>query len=431
MKQQQKITIFWFRRDLRLVDNRGLHEALKSSYPVLPLFIFDTEITEELEKDDPRITFIYDSISAISKSLNEHSSSVFCKKGKPLDIWKQILYNFDLHAVFANEDYEPYAIKRDKAVSNLLSEKGIPFYLFKDQVIFAKNDVLKNDNTPYTVFTPYKNKWLEKLNNETLFEYPVNRWTHYANFKFDFPDMSDLGFERSAIEVRDYKLDQLDNYTETRNYPAVEGTSDLSPHLRFGTVSIREILKKTLPNQIFVSELIWREFFMQILFHFPEVVHRNFKSKYDHIKWRNNQAEFERWKNGETGYPLVDAGIRELNSTGYMHNRVRMVVAGFLCKHLLIDWRWGEAYFAGKLLDYELSSNNGNWQWSAGTGCDAAPYFRVFNPGEQVKKFDPKLVYIKKWIRELDTPAYPSPIVEHKFARDRAIATYKAGLNLK
>ena len=254
--------------------------------------------------------------------------------------------------------------------------------------------------------------------------------SHFAKLEFNLPSLKELGFIRSSIKVHAYDISQLDNYDEVRNFPALNQTSFLSPHLRFGTVSIRKVVKQTVSNQSFLSELIWREFFMQILYHFKEVVHSNFRRKYDHIEWRNNAAEFESWKNGATGFPMVDAGMRELNATGYMHNRVRMVVAGFLCKHLLIDWRWGEAYFAKKLLDYELSSNNGNWQWAAGTGCDAAPYFRVFNPTTQIKKFDPEMTYINKWIPELNALSYPSPIVDHKTARERAIAMYKRGIQL-
>lgn len=424
----QKISIFWFRRDLRLEDNHALYEALKGPYPILPIFIFDTEITDQFDVDDARITFIHQSLQTISDSLNQYSSGIYCQKGKVLSIWENLVNKFNIQTVYTNEDYEPYAIQRDKHIEEYLTSKGIKFNLYKDQVIFAKDEVLKNDNTPYTVFTPYKNKWLEKLSNNNVSYYDSSSLTNFVKHQLKFPNLSELEFKESAIKVREYKIDHLDNYAETRNFPGLMQTSDLAPHLRFGTVSIRQILTKIKANQIFVSELIWREFFMQILYHFPYVVANNFKRKYDFIEWRNDPNEFEKWKKGETGYPIVDAGMRELNQTGYMHNRVRMVVAGFLCKHLLIDWRWGEAYFANKLLDYELSSNNGNWQWSAGTGCDAAPYFRVFNPTEQVKKFDPKMAYISKWVPELNSAKYPEPIVDHKMARERAIATYKEGL---
>ena len=426
---KDKISIFWFRRDLRLDDNRGLQEALKGEHPVVPIFIFDNEITDELDANDPRVTFIYETLNSLSSKLNTKSSGIYCKKGAPLTVWENILSEFNVQAVFANEDYEPYAIHRDRNIEKLLQEKGIALNLYKDQVIFAKNDILKKDHSPYTVFTPYKNKWIERLkNNEWILNQNIDKQSNFAKIQCHFPSLDQLGFKRSSIKIHDFNIDELDNYDEARNFPALNQTSFLSPHLRFGTVSIRQMVRLTSSNIPFLSELIWREFFMQILFHFPKVVASNFKSKYNQIEWRNNAKEFEKWKNGSTGYPIVDAGIRELNATGYMHNRVRMVVAGFLCKHLLIDWKWGEAYFAKKLLDYELSSNNGNWQWAAGTGCDAAPYFRIFNPTTQANKFDAKMEYIKKWVPEINSPSYPAPMVDHKMARERAIETYKKGL---
>jgi len=423
-----KVSLFWFRRDLRLDDNHGLFMALKSGFPVVPVFIFDEDIISKLPEKDPRISFIHDSLRGIHDSLQEFSSSLYCKKGKPIEIWKELLNEFDIQAVYTNEDYEPYAIQRDTEIQQVLAEHGISFHLHKDQVIFEKSEVLSNSNTPYTVFTPYKNKWLETLKSNPFPDFTVDGTPNYAKVQFTFPSMAEIGFKRSEIRVKNYSIDSLDNYEETRNFPAMNQTSNLAPHLRFGTVSIRKIVQATDSNPIFLSELVWREFFMQILYHFPHVVNSNFRSKYDLIEWRNNEADFEKWKTGQTGYPMVDAGMRELNSTGYMHNRVRMITAGFLCKHLLIDWRWGERYFAEKLLDYELSSNNGNWQWSAGTGCDAAPYFRVFNPSEQIKKFDSKMQYIRKWVPEVDSTRYPKPMVEHKMARERAIETYKIGI---
>ncbi len=426
--KKEAVSVFWFRRDLRLDDNRGLFEALQSPFPVLPVFIFDSEITDELDKDDARITFIYETLNKLSLQLGERSSCICCTKGSPIAVWRTLLDKYNVKAVYANEDYEPYAIKRDQEVAQLLHQNDIQFNLFKDQVIFAKGEVLKGDKTPYTVFTPYKNKWLELFSADSLKDYTPDTNSNFLKFDMPFPEISELGFTRSSIKVLNYKLDQLDNYETARNFPAKNQTSYLSPHLRFGSVSVRKVILETMENKTFVSELIWREFFMQILFHFPDVVRNNFKRKYDGVQWRNHPQEFEKWKNGQTGYPIVDAGMRELNTTGYMHNRVRMIVAGFLCKHLLIDWKWGEAYFAKKLLDFELSSNNGNWQWSAGTGCDSAPYFRIFNPTEQVKKFDAERIYLKKWIPELDTLDYPSPMVDHKSARARALETYKKGL---
>ena len=426
---QEKIVLFWFRRDLRIDDNIGLHHALNESYPVLPIFIFDDDILNELNISDPRVNFIYDRLKQLSNELANQSSSIACFRGTVAACWSTILENYNVHAVYANEDYEPFAIERDDEVRKLLNSNGIKFHLFKDQVIHAKREVVKNDNTPYTVFTPYKKKWLELLySDKSVLASVENKTTNFARIQIPFPSLSDIGFERSNIKVLDYNLTNLENYSQNRDFPGLNMTSNLSPHLRFGTVSIRKIVATSLNNDSFLSELIWREFFMQILFHYPKNTISNFKSNYNDIKWRNEPSEFEKWKNGLTGYPLVDAGMRELNTTGYMHNRVRMVVASFLCKHLLIDWRLGEAYFAEKLLDYELASNNGNWQWSAGTGCDAAPYFRIFNPTEQAKKFDPHLVYIKKWIPELDSLDYPLPMVDHKFARQRAIETYKNGI---
>lgn len=422
-----KISVFWFRRDLRLEDNTALHQALSTENKVLPIFILDEEIINELPANDPRVNFIYDNLYKIDQTLKTKNASLLVLTGQPIQVWKKLLQNYSVKSVFVNKDYEPYAIKRDREVEQLLAEKNIEFLAFKDQVIHEENDVLKKDGTPYTVFTPYKNKWLEiytpmSPSKPLIFE-NLNQEIR------PFPSLDQLGFKNSSIKVQNYDLSLIHDYHKTRDFPHLDTTSYLSPHLRFGTVSIRTIIQNLKgSDKVFLSELIWREFFMQILFHFPKVVGQNFKSKYDNIRWLNNENDFKKWCEGKTGYPLVDAGMRQLNQTGYMHNRVRMITAGFLCKHLLIDWRWGESYFAKKLLDYELSSNNGNWQWAAGTGCDAAPYFRIFNPMEQLKKFDPDLSYVKKWIPELKTSNYPEPMVEHKFARTRALERYKAGM---
>ncbi|WP_405295348.1 cryptochrome/photolyase family protein [Algibacter sp. Ld11] len=427
---KNKITIFWFRRDLRLEDNTALHHALKSSNNVLPIFIFDDDILEALPKNDARVSFIHETLESIHNKLSEFGSSLIVKRGNTLQVWKDLVSEYNIEGAFINKDYEPYAIKRDLEISELLNSHGIETKLFKDQVIFEENDILKNDNTPYTIYTPFKNKWLKKFDEQAdLFNFEIDN-TRFYKQNSTFPSLEDIGFTKSDIRVKPYNLTALDRYDEVRNFPAQDQTSYLSPHLRFGLVSTRNMVKLALKtNAIFLSELIWREFFMQILFHFPKVVTENFKQKYDAIPWRNNEAEFKSWCEGKTGYPMVDAGMRELNKTGYMHNRVRMITAGFLCKHLLIDWRWGEAYFAEKLLDYDLSANNGNWQWAAGTGCDAAPYFRVFNPAEQLKKFDKEAVYIRRWVQDYDELTYPQPMVEHKFARERAISTYKKALN--
>jgi len=422
-----KLTLFWFRRDLRLEDNTALNAAMNSSSNVLPLFIFDENILDELPDNDPRVNFIYDTLSSLNQRLTEIQSSILILKGKPEEVWKELIQTYDISSVYVNRDYEHYAIERDEKLAQLLLKNGIELLDFKDQVIHEKSEVTKADGTPYTVFTPYKNKWLEHYTPTAVL--PEVDFGKFHKVQFAFPKLEDLEFRSSTILVKPFSLEKVCQYAETRNFPYLDTTSYLSPHLRFGTVSIRQIIV-LLKNEddVFLSELIWREFFMQILFHFPKVVTQNFRAKYDGIQWLNKEVDFQKWCNGQTGYPLVDAGMRELNETGYMHNRVRMVAAGFLCKHLLIDWRWGEAYFAKKLLDYELSSNNGNWQWAAGTGCDAAPYFRIFNPIEQLKKFDPSQLYVKKWLPEFGKSNYPYPMVEHKFARTRALEKYKAGI---
>ncbi|MCD8439748.1 cryptochrome/photolyase family protein [Tenacibaculum finnmarkense] len=425
-----KVAIFWFRRDLRLEDNVALFNALNSSNKVVPIFIFDEEILDNLPKNDARVSFIYQTLQQLDTDLKAVGSSLLIKKGNPLEVWKTIISEFDISAVYTNKDYEPYALQRDAEIHDFLKSKSIDFLSYKDQVIFEKAEVTKNDGLPYTVYTPYKNKWLQKFNaEEDLKNYDIN-FNNFHQFTSEIPSLKSIGFNESSIKVPPYNLSNLANYDEVRDFPFADKTSYLSPYFRFGLVSVRKMVQFALKtNATFLNELIWREFFMQVLFHFPKVVTNNFKQKYDAVPWRNNEAEFEKWCKGETGYPMVDAGMRQLNKTGYMHNRVRMITAGFLCKHLLIDWRWGEAYFAEKLLDYELSANNGNWQWAAGTGCDAAPYFRVFNPEAQLKKFDKELQYIRKWIENFDELTYPQPMVEHKFARERAISTYKEALN--
>ena len=423
------ISVFWFRRDLRLDDNKALNQALKSKLKVLPIFIFDSNITNELPTTDPRINFIYNQLSDINKELLLYNSSLHVLCGDPEKIFKDLLIKYPIKKVFFNCDYEPYAISRDKKIRNLLNKNKVETFDFKDQVIFEKDEIIKADGNPYTVFTPYKNKWLQNITKPEFICEKLTNTNHFLSEQVRFPSLNDLGFHKSHINVKAFDLSKLESYPEKRNFPAEDSTTYLGPHLRFGTVSIRRIWQFIQKgNDVFKSELIWREFFMQILFHFPNVVDHNFKQKYNGINWRNNDIEFDLWTQGKTGYPMVDAGIRELNQTGYMHNRVRMVVASFLVKHLLIDWKWGEAFFAQKLLDYELSSNNGNWQWVAGTGCDAAPYFRVFNPHEQLKKFDHDLLYSQKWIPELNTEEYPKPIIEHKLARERCLKTYKQGI---
>ena len=430
----KKISIFWFRRDLRLDDNVGFLEALKGDYPVLPIFIFDEEILSKLPEDDARVTFIHDTLQTMRNELQKkHNSSLAMYYGKPMDILKNLTEEYVVMSLYTNRDYEPYAKERDEKVSEFLNEYNIEFKTFKDQVIFEKSEIVKGDGDPYVVYTPYKNKWQEQFDVDQ--DLKIHYTSQYlsnliSNSRLPNLSLSDIGFKKSDIEIPDYDVTPtlIDNYEDTRNFPAKEnGTSHLGPHLRFGTVSVRKMMKKAIAenNKVFWSELIWREFFMTILYHFPHTVDNAFRAKYDRIEWRNNEAEFEKWKKGETGYLLVDAGMRQLNATGYMHNRVRMLVASFLCKHLLIDWRWGETYFAEKLLDYEMSSNVGNWQWAAGSGIDAAPYFRIFNPMTQVDKFDKDKKYIKTWISEYGTDDYPEKMVDHKMARERCLETYK------
>ncbi len=431
---KNSISIFWFRRDLRLDDNVGFLEALKGDYPVMPIFIFDIDILDKLPKDDARVTFLHDTLQKMRNDLQkEHASSIGLFHGKPLDIFQNLLEEYEVQAVYTNHDYEPYARERDATIQKLLSENEVDFLTFKDQVIFEKEEVVKDDGDPYVVYTPYKNKWKERFNPDD--DLNIHYTSQYldnvvAHSRLPNLSLSDMGFKTSKIKVPDYIVTPtlIQNYEATRNYPAKEhGTSRLGPHLRFGTVSVRKMMKKAVAeqNEVFWSELIWREFFMQILWHFPHTVNKAFRAKYDRIEWRNNEEEFEKWKNGETGYALVDAGMRELNQTGYMHNRVRMLVASFLCKHLLIDWRWGEAYFTEKLLDYDQSANVGNWQWAAGSGVDAAPYFRIFNPMTQIDKFDKQKEYINKWVPDLQELTYPPKMVDHKMARERCLKTYK------
>lgn len=424
-----KINVFWFRRDLRLEDNAGLDHALKSGNKVLPVFIFDTEILDLLQdKSDKRVDYIHQALNSLDKELKIYNSGLKTYYGKPIDIFKQLTEEFEIDTVFCNRDYEPQAIKRDKQIADFLQKNEVGFLDFKDQVIFEKNEILKSDQSPYTIFTPYSKKWKENLQSVEEYRSDSNNFIQLKGSS-EILSLEDIGFNKTEVIFIKPSLDRkiIDSYRQYRDFPALDHTTHLGIALRFGTISIRKCVKFALEHSdTWLNELIWREFFMQILFHFPYVVTHCFKKKYESINWRNNEEEFKAWCEGKTGYPIVDAGMRELNETGFMHNRVRMIVASFLTKHLLIDWRWGEAYFAQKLLDYDLSANNGNWQWAAGCGCDAAPYFRIFNPEEQTKKFDKNLVYIKKWLTNYDQPA---PLVEHKFARERALETYKKALN--
>jgi len=437
------IDIFWFRRDLRLHDNAGLYHALKLGNPVQPIFIFDTNILDKLEnKEDARVQFIHNQLEEINSQLEAHGSKLWVFYGEPKEVYAKLLKEYELGNVYTNRDYESYALDRDEKVSQLLQKQTVGFKTYKDHVIFEKNEILKKDGTPYIVFTPYKRKWLKKLDSRIwkkkssyfLSAYPVSNYLSnlYSTKENHKISLKQMGFLTTKQEIPSTEVKQkiIKEYEEKRNFPAVNGTSRLGIHFRFGTISIREKARKARKlNDTYLSELIWRDFYSQILAHFPHVEKNAFRKKYDVISWRNNEQEFQAWCEGRTGYPMVDAGMRELNNTGHMHNRVRMVVASFLTKHLLIDWRWGEAYFADKLLDFDLASNNGGWQWAAGCGTDAAPYFRIFNPTSQMEKFDQEKKYIKKWIVEWGTEKYPEPIVDHKIARERCLAVYKEALN--
>ncbi len=434
LPKNQPLTIFWFRRDLRLYDNVGFYYALKSEFPVLPVFIFDTEILQSLPKNDARVSFIHQKLTELRIDLQKNGSSLAVFNGKPLDVFKQLVADFNIQQIITNHDYEPYAIKRDHEIANFLQSKNIEFSTYKDQVVFEKAEIVKDDGKPYMVYTPYSKKWLSNVKNEDIATHPSeeNLKNCIQNTNLPFLSPVDIGFSNSKIQVPDYTITSklINEYETKRNFPSEDATSKLSVHLRFGTVSIRQLVKEAIKssNNTFLKELIWREFFMQILWHFPHTITKSFKEKYNSIKWRNDSAEFEKWKAGKTGFPMVDAGMRQLNKTGWMHNRVRMITASFLCKHLLIDWRWGEAYFAEKLLDYEMASNIGNWQWVAGCGVDAAPYFRIFNPHTQLKKFDENLNYVKKWVEDFNELSYPTPMINHQFARERCLKMYKVAL---
>lgn len=428
------INIFWFRRDLRLEDNCGLFHALNSDNIVLPIFIFDKNILHKLQPDDARVSFIHQELENINHQLSQFDSKLSVFHGNPSDIFKELQEKHTIKTVFTNHDYEPYGIQRDLEIEKDLSSNQINLKTFKDQVIFEKNEIVKKDGSAYKVYTPFSKKWIEAYQFKGLQFFPSEQ--NLKNFikskNESILTLKEIGFTASSIKVKSYKVSTklINAYEETRNFPAQDSTSKLGTHLRFGTVSIRKMVDKASKsnNITFLKELIWREFFMQILWHYPHTTKDSFKPKYDRIVWRNNEEEFKAWCKGNTGYPLVDAGMRELNQTGFMHNRVRMLVGSFLCKHLLIDWRWGEAYFAEKLHDYEQSSNIGNWQWVAGTGVDASPYFRIFNPTTQIQKFDKDLNYIKKWASNFQELTYPTPIVDHKFARERCLKVYKAAV---
>jgi deoxyribodipyrimidine photo-lyase len=433
---KEKINIFWFRRDLRLTDNAGLYHALKSEYPVLPIFIFDKKILDDLEnKEDRRVDFIHRQLMKMQEVLEKQGSSLLVLYNTPEKAFKEILSKYNVAEVYTNIDYEPYATERDEQIAALLNKHDAVLKSYKDQVILDRDEVLKDDGKPYTVFTPYSRKWKATLTDFHLKSYPAKKY--YLNFlkqsPHRIPSLKSMGFEATDKPFPSQSIPEeiIKDYAKQRNYPGIHGTSHMGLHLRFGTISIRKLAKEARDlSDVYLGELIWRDFYHMILWHFPQVGKgKSFKPAYDHIKWRYDDEQFERWCKGQTGYLIVDAGMRELNETGFMHNRIRMVTASFLAKHLLLDWRLGEAYFAEKLLDYDLAGNNGGWQWAAGSGCDAAPYFRIFNPYLQTKKFDPEFKYIRKWVPEFEDFSYPKPIVDHVFARERCLKVYKEGLN--
>jgi deoxyribodipyrimidine photo-lyase len=431
----QSINIFWFRRDLRLEDNAGLYHALRSDKPVQPVFIFDRNILDKLDdKSDRRVEYIRAALEEIQEHLGKKGGSLRVYYDTAERAWKKILSDYKVEKVFTNHDYEPYARDRDAAIEKLLIQHGASLHTYKDQVIFEKNEVMKDDGTPYTVFTPYSRKWKTVLMNNPIHLFPSNKFLKNVNQQNvePIPSLQSMGFRKvdKPFPSKQLKEDVVKKYSAQRDFPAIEGTTRMGVHLRFGTISIRQLAQKAMAlNETYLNELIWRDFYHMILWHFPRVgLGKSFKPEYDFIAWRNNEDEFEKWCMGQTGYPIVDAGMRELNATGYMHNRVRMIVASFLTKHLLIDWRWGEAYFASKLLDFDLAANNGGWQWAAGCGCDAAPYFRIFNPYLQTQKFDKDLKYIRHWVPEFEEFSYPKPIVDHDVARKRCLEVYGKSL---
>ena len=432
--EKDKIIIFWFRRDLRIEDNHGLYEASKLGLPILPIFIFDPNILEKLpSKKDARVEFIHQSLNHLNKGFQLKGSSIQIFHQKPIAAFEYLLKNYNIEAIFCNHDYEHYAIERDLSIKTLAEQHHAAFYSFKDQVIFEKDEVLSGQQTPYTVFTPYSRKWKQTLALAPIKHFPSESCENYVQQSYEMPTLEALGFEKTGIDFpkKETAVELVKHYGANRDFPAKNATSRLSVHLRFGTISIRRLVTFAQKHsEVYLNELIWRDFYFNILHHFPHIsAGKSFKPAYDLIRWHNDESDFEAWKSGQTGYPIVDAGMRELNTTGFMHNRVRMIVASFLVKHLLIDWRWGESYFAEKLLDFDFAANNGGWQWASGSGCDAAPYFRVFNPTLQTQKFDGQFEYIKKWVPEFQELSYPAPIVQHEFARKRVLEVYKSALD--
>ncbi|HMN68683.1 MAG TPA: deoxyribodipyrimidine photo-lyase [Bdellovibrionales bacterium] len=426
------VTVFWFRRDLRLEDNRGLEKALVQGRPVVPVFIFDSDILKSLSGRDARVEFIHGTLRDLDERLKKFGSALQVYFDTPENAWREILKRFRVEAIHLNEDYEPYALKRDRKIADLASSKGVSFEEHKDQVLFAKSEIAKDDGRPYRMFTPYWRKWraeLKATKGAAAKDVPSEKHAqNFAKLEPRMPSLEQIGFTPSGISVPKLKFDRasLRSYGRVRDRMDLENaTSRLGTHLRFGTLSVRRAVREALDlNETWLKELVWREFFMQILHHYPYTVGQPFDARFAKMPWRDDARGFKAWREGRTGYPIVDAGMRELSATGFMHNRARMITASFLTKHLLIDWRLGERHFAEKLLDFELSSNVGNWQWVAGSGCDAAPYFRIFNPSLQAKKFDKAGAYVRRWVPEFGTGKYPEPIVDHEMARRRALTVY-------
>ncbi len=435
----EPLSIVWLRRDLRLHDNAALYYALKSGRPVLVVFVFDRLILDVLEdRRDRRVEFIYKEIHKLQDQLTGMGSSLIARYGRPIDVLKSIIEEYNVAEVFTNHDYELYAKERDAVVKAMLAERGIGFQTSKDQAIFDLDEVMTGAGKPYTIFGAYSRNWVGKLNEFYLKSYPTEKY--FANFyktspppgpERGIPTLGEMNFEPLGENYPVPAVDEafLWEYEKMRDYPARTGTSELGIHLRFGTISIRDLVRQARAiSERFMTELAWRDFYFQILEHFPHVEKHAFRRQYEHLPFLNQPEDIERWKTGQTGYPFVDAGMRQLNQTGWMHNRARLITASFCVKHLLIDWRIGENYFGAKLRDYDLAANIGNWQWVAGTGNDPAPYFRVFSPDTQMKKFDPKLEYVRKWVPEYGTPDYVKPMIDHDFARQRAVETYKQAL---
>lgn len=424
----EKINVFWFRRDLRINDNHALFNALKSGLKVVPIFIFDKDILKEFPNtNDRRLNFIYKELKNINNKLLEFNSSILIFNSTVKSSFENLLQKFNVNAVFYNKDYEPYATKRDSEIELYLKERGIEFKGYKDHVIFETNEIVKPDKTPYTVFTPYSKKWKLLLETEMLKTFESEELIkNFLTFEGRFPTLKELGYNELdyIFPKSNFNKNVIRSYETQRNFPHLDGGSKLGVHLRFGTISIRTAVNNALKfSDCWLNELIWREFFIQLMWHFPKNEHFCFKQKYNYFEWLNDEAKFDKWCKAETGFQIVDAGIRELIQTGYMHNRVRMITANFLTKLLQIDWRWGERFFAEHLLDYELAINNGNWQWAAGTGADAAPYFRIFNPLEQIKKFDSNNIYIDKWLPK-EKYKQIKPIVDYKVARSQYLERF-------